>query len=42
MKTNDVVNILKNNNQDFEWYPTTYEMLEIIKKDFPSPKGCCC
>ena len=27
------VNILKDNNQDFEWYPTTYKMLEVIKKD---------
>jgi len=27
----NIVKQLKENNQDFEWYPTTFEMLEVIK-----------
>lgn len=29
-----VVETLKAENQDFEWYPTTHAMLNVIKKDF--------
>ncbi len=33
-KTLQLVETIKHENQDFEWYPTTNEMLEIVKKDF--------
>ena len=33
MKTNNVINILKDNDQDFEWYPTTDKILYKIKKE---------
>lgn len=33
MKTNATIENLKQNNQDFEWYPTTQAMLECIRKD---------
>ena len=33
MNTRKMVNTLKEEDQDFEWYPTTNEMLETIKKD---------
>lgn len=33
MKTIEILNDLKNNDQDFEWYPTTYKMLNVIKLD---------
>lgn len=33
MNTRAMVNKLKEEDQDFEWYPTTNEMLETIKKD---------
>ena len=31
--TTKMVESLKESDQDFEWYPTTNEMLEVIKKD---------
>lgn len=31
--TNKTITLLKENNQDFEWYPTTNEILEAIHKD---------
>lgn len=35
MSTNATIENLKQNNQDFEWYPTTQAMLECIKNDLP-------
>ena len=37
--TTKMVNILKEEDQDFEWYPTTNEMLEAIKKDLEEEVG---
>lgn len=31
-KTNDLILLLKENNEDFEWYPTTDQMLKKIKQ----------
>ena len=31
--TRKMVDTLKESDQDFEWYPTTDEMLECVKKD---------
>lgn len=36
MKTYKKVEILKENNEDFEWYPTTPEILETIQTDIIS------
>ncbi len=36
MAQNDIVDSLKENNQDFEWYPTTSEIIECVKKDIDS------
>lgn len=33
MNTRNIVNSLKENDQDFEWYPTTDEMLAVVKRD---------
>ena len=33
MKTHKKLQMLKENNEDFEWYPTTNEILESIDKD---------
>lgn len=33
MSVNNLISILKDNNQDFEYYPTTEEMLKVIYKD---------
>lgn len=33
-ETNDLVNRLKADGQDFEFYPTTQEMLDVVIKDF--------
>jgi hypothetical protein len=31
MTTKAIIASLKDNLQDFEWYPTTYDMLDVIK-----------
>ena len=36
MTTNSLVKNLKENNQDFEWYPTTDEIIEVVCKDLAS------
>jgi hypothetical protein len=33
-----VVKVLKENNQDFEWYPTTDEIIEVVANDMNSHK----
>lgn len=33
MRNTSLINKLKNDSQDFEWYPTTNEMIECIKND---------
>ena len=33
-ETNSLVNRLKADGQDFEFYPTTQEMLDVVIKDF--------
>jgi len=33
-----IINKLKENNQDFEWYPTTKKMIEIIFNDYTKDK----
>lgn len=35
---NDLFNILKENNEDFEFYPSTYDMIKIIFDDFVKDK----
>lgn len=35
MNTLELVDELKDNNQDFEWYPTTEEMIDIVKRWIP-------
>ena len=34
-KTLQVLEELKNADQDFEWYPTTQEMIDVVKKHIP-------
>ena len=34
MSINALIEVLKENNQDFEFYPTTKEILEVIKNDY--------
>lgn len=36
MNANEKVKLLKRNEEDFEWYPTTDEILEKVKKDIIS------
>lgn len=33
MSTRQLVEQLKNNDQDFEWYPTTQEILDVVKRE---------
>lgn len=33
MTINTTIQALKENEQDFEWYPTTDEMIEAVKQD---------
>ena len=35
----NIINILKENNQDFEFYPTTKEIIEVVKKDIEGEKA---
>lgn len=32
--TNAILKSIQQNNEDYEWYPTTTEMVEVIKSDF--------
>lgn len=32
---NNTLDILKSNDQDFEWYPTTDEMISVVKAEIP-------
>ncbi|AXV67669.1 DUF4942 domain-containing protein (plasmid) [Pseudoalteromonas lipolytica] len=37
--TGQLIQTIKQFNQDFEWYPTTDEQLDLIKSDFKAIKG---
>ncbi|NRA79478.1 MAG: hypothetical protein HRU18_14830, partial [Pseudoalteromonas sp.] len=37
--TGQLIQTIKQFNQDFEWYPTTDEQLDLIKSDFKVMKG---
>lgn len=37
--TGQLIQTIKQFNQDFEWYPTTDEQLDLIKSDFKAMKG---